>query len=213
MASAKRSRDLNESDEATISTALKECLGDFPFIKELRKEQNTCLVNLARGKDVFAILPTGFGKSLIFQLFLRLAKAALNSEKSTIVIVSPLVSVMRDHVEQPKNLGFSSAAIGIGEEVEGDEKKAREGRCEIVFGSPETWLSKSWLKELQYWKLEQQTSALALDEVQVSTNIALIYSCRAYYFQLTVFASLACISYNTSGSFFFLFCVIRYQIY
>ena len=59
MAAAKRARDLDESDEATISTALKECLGGFPFIKELRKEQKTCLVNLA----VFAILPTGFGKS------------------------------------------------------------------------------------------------------------------------------------------------------
>ena len=84
---------LYESDESTISTALKECLGNFLYIKELRKEEKTCLVNLARGKHLFAILPTGFGKSLIFQ---RLAKAALNinSEKSTIIIVSPLVLVM-----------------------------------------------------------------------------------------------------------------------
>ena len=47
---------------------------DFPNILALRKEQQLCLVNLARGKDIFAILPTGFGKSLIFQLFPRLAK-------------------------------------------------------------------------------------------------------------------------------------------
>jgi len=81
-------------------------------------------------------------------LFPRLSKAALNSEKSTeIIVVSPLVSVMRDQVQQLKQLGFSAAAIGIGEEVEEDEKNAREGRCEIVFGSPETWLSKSWRKE------------------------------------------------------------------
>ena len=167
MAAAKRARDL---DESTISTALKECLRDFPNIKELRKEQKTCLVNLARGKDVFAILPTGFGKSLIFQLFPRLSKAVQNSEKSTIIVVSPLVSVMRDQVEQLKQLGFSAAAIGIGEEVEDDEKNAIEGRCEIVFGSPETWLSKSWRKELQYGKLGQQTSALALDEVHSVTE-------------------------------------------
>ena len=55
------------------------------------KEQKNCLVNLASGKDIFAILRNGFGKSLIFQ---RLEKASLNSEKSTIIIVSPLVSVM-----------------------------------------------------------------------------------------------------------------------
>ena len=53
-----------------------------------------CVSHLARGKDVVAILSTGFGKSLIFQPFLRLAKAALKSEMCSIV-VSPLVSVTR----------------------------------------------------------------------------------------------------------------------
>ena len=45
---------------------------DLPNIRALRKQQETCLVNLqlAGGKDVFVILvPPGFGKRLIFQLF------------------------------------------------------------------------------------------------------------------------------------------------
>ena len=67
-------------------------------------------------------MPTGFGKSLIFQLFSRLAKAALTLENSTIIVVSPLISIMRDQVE----------LFGIGEEREEDEKKAREGECETV---------------------------------------------------------------------------------
>lgn len=117
------------------------------------------------GKDVFAILPTGFGKSLIFQLFPRLAKAAMKSEMCSIVVVSPLVSVMRDQVEQLKQLGFSAAAIGLGEEYEEDEKAAREGKCEIVFGSPETWLSSSWRMELRDGKLGRQTAAFAVNEV------------------------------------------------
>ena len=62
MAAAKSARDL---DEATRSTALKECLHNFPNMKRLRKEQKTCLINLACGKDVFAILPTGFRETLI----------------------------------------------------------------------------------------------------------------------------------------------------
>ena len=55
----------------------------------------TSLCDLARGKDVFAIIPTG----LIFQLFPSLAKAALTLENSTIIVVSPLISIMRDQVE------------------------------------------------------------------------------------------------------------------
>ena len=49
---------------------------------------------MARGKDVFGIMPTGFGKSLIFQLFPRLAKAALILENYTIIVFSPLISIM-----------------------------------------------------------------------------------------------------------------------
>ena len=71
----------------------------------------TSVCDLARGKDVFGIMLTGFGKSLIFQLFPRLAKAALMLENSTITVVSPLISIMRDQVEQLKKLGFSAAAI------------------------------------------------------------------------------------------------------
>ena len=56
----------------------------------------TSVCDLARGKDVFAIMPTGFAKSLIFQLFLRLAKAALTLENSTIISI---ISIMRDQVE------------------------------------------------------------------------------------------------------------------
>ena len=51
------------------------------------------------------------------------------------VVVSPLVSVMRDQVELLKQLGFPVAAIGLGKEYEEDEKAVREEKCEIVFGN------------------------------------------------------------------------------
>ena len=44
-------------------------------------------------------MPTGFGESLTFQLFPRLAKAASTLENSTIIVVSPLISIMRDQVK------------------------------------------------------------------------------------------------------------------
>ena len=70
---------------------------------------STSVCDLACGKDVFGIMPTGFGKSLIFQLFPHLAKAALTFENSTIIVVSPLISIMRNQVEQLKKLGFLAA--------------------------------------------------------------------------------------------------------
>ena len=66
-------------DETEFDAVLENCLRDFPQVKVLRKEQKACLLNLARGKDVFAILPTGFGKSLIFQLFPRVSSAICSS--------------------------------------------------------------------------------------------------------------------------------------
>ena len=77
---------MSDFEESELISFLDDCLQDFPNIQALRKEQKLCLVNLACGKDVFAILPTGFGKSLIFQLSPRLAKAAMKSEMCLIVV-------------------------------------------------------------------------------------------------------------------------------
>jgi len=52
MVTAKRARDI---DESTLSTAPEDRLHNFPNLKEIRKEQKTCLLNLARGKDAFGI--------------------------------------------------------------------------------------------------------------------------------------------------------------
>ena len=107
----------------------------------------TSVCDLACGKDVFAIMPHGFGKTIIFQLFQRLAKAALTLENCTIIVFSPLISLMRDQVEQLKKLGFLAAAIGITEVEENDEKRVTQGKCEIVFGNLESRLVKKWQKQ------------------------------------------------------------------
>ena len=55
-------RDLSSSVKSVINNILK----DFPHVERLRKEQEDFITNLVNGKNVFAIFPTGFGKSLIF---------------------------------------------------------------------------------------------------------------------------------------------------
>ena len=64
--------------EAEFERALKVSLESFPHIRGLNKEQICCLQSAAIKLDVFGILPTGFGKSLIFQLLPRLLKEMWN---------------------------------------------------------------------------------------------------------------------------------------
>ena len=56
-------------DKLIMAKALQESLLRFPKIDTLKAEQSEALEALITGRDVIAIVPTGFGKSLIFQLF------------------------------------------------------------------------------------------------------------------------------------------------
>ncbi len=70
-------------------------------ICQLKPGQEECLVHILNGGDVVALLPTGFGKSLIYQL-LSIVSETLGrpkSGKALIVIVSPLVALMDDQVK------------------------------------------------------------------------------------------------------------------
>ena len=51
------------ADETSVSVAIEQVLSELQSISSLKEEQNTALEAFLRGKDVFALLPTGFGKS------------------------------------------------------------------------------------------------------------------------------------------------------
>ena len=63
------------SRHAEFELATNTALSDFPNVEAKREEQRNCLKHVVGRIDVFAISPTGFGKSLIFQLFPRIKRA------------------------------------------------------------------------------------------------------------------------------------------
>ena len=84
-------------EEACINNALPKALTDLQFAAgrrfQLKQEQEVAVRDLLAGKNVLAVLPTGFGKSLIYQTFVRARDYQL-AGKAAIIVISPLNSII-----------------------------------------------------------------------------------------------------------------------
>ena len=84
----------------------------------LRKEQENAVKNVVvRKKDVLVVLPTGFGKSLIFQMLPFVFDSWLYTNGSFILVVSPLNALMRDQIIKLDNLNVKTLIIRCGDSV------------------------------------------------------------------------------------------------
>ena len=152
---------------------MESCVKDFLNVKALRMEQRACLINLASGKEVFAILPISFRKGWFSNCFFIRKCSTLNRSRKFDVKHNRGFSIsFRDErrSKTTEKIWIQAAAIGTGEECVDDKEKVQNGECEIVFGSPESWLSKVWMKELKKGKLFRQTAWIANDEVHSVTE-------------------------------------------
>ena len=78
----------------------------------LKQEQRTILNCLIQNRDCVAVLPTGFGKSLPFQLYLPVKRALVGDNSyGKGIVCCPLVSLMQDQVNKLTSLGLVTAAF------------------------------------------------------------------------------------------------------
>ena len=83
----------------------------------LKPKQEEALVHLYDGRDVFAWFPTGYGKSLCYQLLpfmfdFKLKRTnSRRTERSVVLVLSPLVSLMVDQVAGLQKRGVSAAIL------------------------------------------------------------------------------------------------------
>ena len=138
------------------------------FHKSLEAEQTECIRRIVcRKEDVLAVLPTGFGKSVIYQLIpnvlVGMNRATSTDAKTSVVVVSPLEYIKKQQVENLRTANCGISAATIGESIEMDREIAN-GKFDIVYGSAEQWLIESWRKTLQCGNLHR-AEVLVGDEV------------------------------------------------
>ncbi|MEO0915670.1 MAG: DNA helicase RecQ [Pseudomonadota bacterium] len=108
-------------------------LSDIFGFDGFRPLQEDIVAAVTRGDDVLAILPTGGGKSLCFQL------PALLRPGLTVVI-SPLIALMRDQVRSLREAGVAAGALTSGnteEETDAVFRDLHEGRLKLLYMAPE----------------------------------------------------------------------------
>lgn len=128
---------------------ISELKTNFGF-SEFRPGQREAIESVLDGKDTLAILPTGAGKSLIYQL-----PASIQKDKLTLVI-SPLIALMKDQTESLLAKGIPAAFCNsTQDEVEQMTilSKAVRGELRVLLVSPERALSNGFLRILREFKL------------------------------------------------------------
>lgn len=118
------------------SEVLKQYFGHSSF----RNGQAEVIDSILASRDVLAVMPTGAGKSMCFQI------PALMSEGTTVVI-SPLISLMKDQVESLRQSGVSAAYINSSlteERLQSTLSFVHSGKCKILYVAPERLMTESF---------------------------------------------------------------------
>ncbi len=137
---------------ANLRQTLKTTFGYSTF-RPLQRE--ICEATLA-GRDVFALLPTGGGKSLCFQLP-ALVRPGLT------VVVSPLIALMKDQVDQLTASGVAATFLNSTLGAEESRRRLRglhQGEYKLLYAAPERLMLEGWQENLKGWNV----SCLAIDE-------------------------------------------------
>ena len=102
------------------------------------------------GEDVLAVMPTGSGKSLLFQLP-AVVRGALT------LVVSPLIALMRDQVAQLRELGISAAALNSASDAAERQRihSALEDRSlRLLYVAPERLTRDETLERLSQYRID-----------------------------------------------------------
>ncbi|HSP48482.1 MAG TPA: RecQ family ATP-dependent DNA helicase [Clostridiaceae bacterium] len=113
---------------------INEVLDRYFGFRKFKKEQLMLIRSIMEGRDSFGILPTGYGKSLCYQI------PALSMPGVTLVI-SPLISLMKDQVDALRDRGVAATFINSSLDLQESNRRKgdiRKGLYKIIYVSPES---------------------------------------------------------------------------
>ena len=148
-----------EDFDSALEKALSALAGLGISLK-LRSEQKEAVTTLLSRQDLLAVLPTGFGKSLIFQLLVRV-KEILTGKPACVIVVCPLKSILHDQLSDATKMGLTATSLS---EASFDDEE--NGKYKLIFGAAEEILEKPFLGRLKKSNttLHQNLAALIVDE-------------------------------------------------
>ena len=133
------------SDATRLLAKARRALTETYGFADFRPGQEEIVAAALAGEDVLAVMPTGAGKSLCYQLP-ALARGGLT------LVVSPLIALMRDQVAQLDALGISAAALNSASEPDERRRVAaglRDRSLRLLYVAPERLLRDDTLETLQ----------------------------------------------------------------
>ncbi len=134
----------------------RDILKQYWGYPSFRPMQEDIVDSVIEGKDTLALLPTGGGKSICFQV------PAMAME-GVCIVITPLISLMKDQVMHLKKIGIAAAAIFSGmhhNEIEIAYNQAAYGMLKFLYVSPERLLTNEFIEALKKMKV----CLLAVDE-------------------------------------------------
>ncbi|HET8572783.1 MAG TPA: ATP-dependent DNA helicase RecQ [Edaphocola sp.] len=124
--------------------------------RQFRPLQRNIIQRVLAGEDVLALLPTGAGKSVCYQIPALMLGG-------TCLVISPLIALMQDQVTQLNKKGIPSACVhsGLPQSVINDiTRRAVEGCFQLLYIAPERLLSERFRESLE----EMDIRLVAVDE-------------------------------------------------
>ena len=107
-----------------------------------RTGQKQAIDAILSGRDVLAVMPTGAGKSVCYQISALLLRGVT-------IVISPLISLMKDQVEALRQVGIPAAYVNSSitqEEFYHTVQMVQQGQCRILYVAPERLMTDSFFR-------------------------------------------------------------------